>query len=69
MLQLLLIALGIIVALMGLSILVKQELKLSGSSRLQGRSAAISGAVVIAIGLGTVVFAWFIMSHLRGFRW
>ena len=56
MLQLLLIALGIIVILMGLSISVKQELKLSASSKLHGRSALIAGAVVIAIGTGTVFY-------------
>jgi hypothetical protein len=42
---------------MGLSILVKQELKLSGSSKLHGRNAAIAGAVVVAIGAGTVLYA------------
>jgi len=57
MLQLLLIALGIIVILMGLSILVKQELKLSASSKLHGRNALIAGAAVIAVGAVTVFYA------------
>ena len=63
MLQLLLIALGIIVILMGLSISVKQELKLSASSKLHGRNAALAGAVVIAIGAGTVFYALVVLPR------
>jgi hypothetical protein len=63
MLQLLLIALGLIVLLMGLSIVVKQELKLSGSSKLHGRNAAIAGAAVVAVGAVTVFYALVILPR------
>ena len=63
MLQLLLIALGLIVLLMGLSILVKQELKLSASSKLHGRNALIAGAVVVAVGAVTVFYALVILPR------
>jgi len=63
MLQLLLIARGIIVLLMGLSIFVKQELKLSGSSALSGRNALLAGAAVIAIGAGTVFYALVVLPR------
>jgi hypothetical protein len=63
MLQLLLIALGVIVLLMGVSILIKQELKLSGSSRLSGRNAVIAGAAVIAVGLSAVFYALVVLPR------
>ena len=63
MLQLLLIARGIIVLLMGLSIFVKQELKLSGASRLTGRNALLAGAAVVAVGAVTVFYALVILPR------
>jgi len=48
---------------MGLSILVKQELKLSASSKLHGRNALIAGAVVVAVGAVTVFYALVILPR------
>jgi hypothetical protein len=63
MLQLILIALGVLVSAMGAMVLAKRELKVSAARTLEGSTAAAAGGVVIAIGLATVLYAWLILPR------
>jgi hypothetical protein len=60
MFQMVLFILGGVVAVMGLMVVAQGRLKLSGSSTLKGAPARIAGAAVIALGLATIGYAWFL---------